>query len=90
MQCKDLRDVDMLLFILSTSSLKQMWVNTWDYEGLLKYSEIPPKVFNAKLRRLIERGLLSGCACGCRGDFEVTPEGKQWLENQFLTWIKGE
>ena len=29
----------------------------------------PEKLRLAKMRRLIERGLVEGCACGCRGDF---------------------
>lgn len=34
-------------------------------------AEHPPKVVQAKLRSMIRRGLIRGCACGCRGDFEV-------------------
>jgi hypothetical protein len=30
---------------------------------------VPSKVVLAKARRLIKRGKLSGCDCGCRGDF---------------------
>lgn len=33
--------------------------------------DVPPKVVQAKARRLVDRGVLSGCACGCRGDFEI-------------------
>lgn len=33
--------------------------------------EMPEKVIRAKARKLIRRGVLDGCACGCRGDFEV-------------------
>jgi len=29
----------------------------------------PTKVVKAKLNSLIKRGLVSGCICGCRGDF---------------------
>jgi hypothetical protein len=36
---------------------------------------VPAKVVLAKARRLIRRGLLSGCDCGCRGDFELTAKG---------------
>jgi hypothetical protein len=32
---------------------------------------VPLKVVLAKARKLIRRGLLTGCACGCRGEFEV-------------------
>src|SRR5215471_9823205 len=38
--------------------------------------EYPEKVLLAKLRRLVRRGLLAGCACGCRGDFSITDEGR--------------
>lgn len=31
----------------------------------------PPKVVRAKLKRLIEQGRITGCVCGCRGEFEV-------------------
>ena len=35
--------------------------------------DVPPKVILAKCRNLIKRGMLGGCGCGCRGDFEVKP-----------------
>lgn len=35
------------------------------------WSTVPPKVIRAKLDTLIKRGKLTGCTCGCRGDFEV-------------------
>lgn len=35
----------------------------------------PEKVVLAKARKLIRRGLLDGCYCGCRGDFELTHAG---------------
>ena len=31
----------------------------------------PPKVVLAKARSLLKRGLISGCGCGCRGDFRI-------------------
>jgi len=39
----------------------------------------PPKVILAKCCRLVEKGLLYGCACG-RGDFYLTDEGRFVLE----------
>jgi hypothetical protein len=35
-----------------------------------EYPNMPEKVVLAKAKRLIRRGLVDGCACGCRGDFE--------------------
>src|SRR5690349_3703343 len=48
------------------------WANRWDIAKALK---LPDKIVLAKLRKLIRRGLITGCACGCRGDFElpITP-----------------
>jgi hypothetical protein len=39
----------------------------------------PLKVVRAKARRLIGRGLMDGCGCGCRGDFEITAQGRALL-----------
>ena len=30
----------------------------------------------AKMRQMIKKDLVSGCCCGCRGDFELTEKGK--------------
>lgn len=54
----------------------------WNVEAVLAglpvdrapYDEVPgvpSKVVLAKAAKLIRRGLLHGCACGCRGDFEI-------------------
>jgi hypothetical protein len=32
---------------------------------------IPERLFLAKARGLMARGLLGGCACGCRGDYHL-------------------
>lgn len=33
-----------------------------------------------KAKQLIRRHLIVGCACGCRGDYEITPKGQEFLE----------
>lgn len=40
----------------------------WHVAEELKF---PEKVVLAKARRLLRRGTISGCGCGCRGDWEV-------------------
>jgi hypothetical protein len=42
-------------------------------------AEVTAKLGLAKMKRLIQRGLVSGCTCGCRGDFELTAKGKEYL-----------
>lgn len=53
------------------------WVHTWPvYEA---FDEIPEKVVHAKLSACLRKGYLTGCDCGCRGDFEVTPKGRELI-----------
>lgn len=51
----------------------------WDLHKL--WSTIPPKVIDAKLKKLVNQGLVSGCPCGCRGDFKVTETGRALIED---------
>ncbi|QIG61596.1 hypothetical protein SEA_SYRA333_86 [Mycobacterium phage Syra333] len=37
---------------------------------------VPYKVVLAKFRRCAGRGLVTGCDCGCRGDWELTRKGR--------------
>jgi len=34
-----------------------------------------PRLRHKKLASMVDRGLLGGCGCGCRGDFEITDKG---------------
>ena len=40
----------------------------------------PYKVGVGVMYNLVRRGLVSGCTCGCRGDFEITQKGLEFLE----------
>lgn len=42
------------------------------------HPEFPPKVLRAKMASLVRRGLIKGCACGCRGDFTINPPARQF------------
>lgn len=55
--------------------------DAWVFVGDLEYHlpEVPTKVIMAKMRALIRRKLIDGCACGCRGDFWVTEKGREYL-----------
>jgi len=35
-----------------------------------------------KMKNLIDSGLVNGCTCGCRGDFELTDEGQKLITTQ--------
>ena len=45
----------------------KVWGNLWML--LEELPEFPHKVVLAKLKHLVQRRVLDGCTCGCRGDF---------------------
>lgn len=54
------------------------WAMIWHVETF--FPGVPSKLLRAKLRRLMARGLVDGCDCGCRGDWHLTPNGwDAWL-----------
>ena len=73
--------------ILCCATRKMVSATRWDVATVLAghpelvetpmavqdWPNMPPKVVMAKAKRLMARGLLEGCACGCRGDYEVRP-----------------
>lgn len=68
MKCADLPDDDVLNVIAhSTRPLGATIGEVFD--GFPAY---PQKVVRAKLSKLLRRGVIKGCVCGCRGDFTVT------------------
>lgn len=69
MQAKNIDDDEFLALIATIQRRKGMWANTWDIEA--ERPDWPRKVYLAKAEKLIKRGRLSGCTCGCRGDFEA-------------------
>lgn len=87
MQAKDIPDVEVLKYL----SLRQgSWTCLW--YGHFKESDpsvsdvyysmpegTPQKVALAKMKALYKRGLVGGCGCGCRGDFEITDKGLELL-----------
>lgn len=54
-------------------------VRSASLDDLAEVLDFPWKVVAAKCRALVKRGLLDGCACGCRGDFVVTEAGCELL-----------
>lgn len=71
MQAKDITDEVMLAALTATRGRHGVasWSSLFDVRDHL--GSVPPKVTLAKLRSMIKRGVITGCACGCRGDFEL-------------------
>jgi hypothetical protein len=83
MQCKDIPDEPILQFL---ANRKGHWCNwtfgdAWDVHQAMPEGT-PNKLVLAKMRMLIRRGLVDGCDCGCRGDFEITDKGLQHLADR--------
>ncbi len=78
---KDISDEQALGAVRATRGAHGVpeWATLWDTQKHL--SGYPPKIVLAKLKSLIKRGALDGCACGCRGDFNI-PQDKLHRTNQ--------
>jgi hypothetical protein len=80
LQCKHIPDLPILEFLNRHDGQWCNWVfgNERDVH-LAMPTGLPEKIVLAKMRQLMARGLVDGCGCGCRGDFELTEKGKQFL-----------
>jgi hypothetical protein len=91
-QCKDLPEEPILIFLFELKSENKGWATRFeDYENSIYRAlpkNTPEKVALKKMEGLIERGLVSGCSCGCRGDFEITDKGIEYLKLKLEKWIK--
>lgn len=83
LQAKDIPDTQVLALIRLLRHPHRnpvdgwMWVHRWDLEPILGFW-YPEKVIMAKMRSLIRRGVVDGCPCGCRGDFEIIEDKTLW------------
>jgi hypothetical protein len=69
-QAKHIPDAAVLEVIDRVARKERRWTHTWDLDEALDF---PPKVILAKAASMIRRGVITGCSCGCRGDFERAP-----------------
>ena len=79
MQCKDIPDIDILLFLEQWDGIG--WCHWFgnEYERSVTRAfpaETPSKLVLAKMAKLIRRGVIDGCPCGCRGDFRLNDKGR--------------
>lgn len=77
MQCKDIPDMPILDLLAKNPETCYTWGEP--YSMISVRDAMPPgtpeKLQVAKMAMLIRRGLVGGCACGCRGDFVITAKG---------------
>ena len=79
MKCKNIPDRPVLQYLLLHKGQPCNWC--WAERNVAEAmpAETPDKLVLAKMRQLIKRGLVEGCGCGCRGDFEITAKGEVFL-----------
>lgn len=88
LQCKYIDDFPILETVENARGIGCNWYDGELYSVRQAMPMVPGKVAHAKMRQLISRGLVSGCKCGCRGDFELTEDGKIYLAAARLDRIK--
>ncbi len=71
MQAKDVPE-QAILALIPAESPTSIGISRWDIGRAMP--DVPEKVLLAKLRSMVKRGLIRGCACGCRGDFHLPSE----------------
>ena len=81
MKCSDICTVKILEYLNERQGQwTQLWYGNLKSDGAadVYYSmpeKTPRKLALAKMKNLHKRGLVGGCVCGCRGDFEITDKG---------------
>lgn len=82
MQAKDIPDVAMLQAVENARiAFGGAWaIRNRDLDPK-HFPGVPEKVCQAKRAKLIKRGLMQGCTCGCRGDFTLTDAGYEVLDS---------
>ncbi len=71
MKAADIPDEAMLAAItrdIAERRTRALGACTWTLAGREGW---PTKVAGAKLRKMERRGIVDGCACGCRGDWTI-------------------
>ncbi len=92
MKCKDIPDRPILEFLAKLDRAEIQFGDWFPSMGVVwnqvphsVQHAMPPEVLGkdrlvrAKMGQLIKRGLVYGCVCGCRGDFCLSPFGKERL-----------
>lgn len=81
MKCKDIPNKPILRFLKE----QDRWCTYGNSMFMPTVQDVmptdtPTKLQLSKMKQLIKRGLVDGCTCGCRGDFEITSKGLEYLE----------
>lgn len=97
MHCKDILEAPILERIYDIN-VGGSWVFRWWLDNVSgpqfldafpDGKETPDKLVVAKMAKLIKRGLVKGCDCGCRGDYVITAKGAEVIGRPPQTIVVG-
>lgn len=87
MKCSDIPDEPILRFLAGVDIVNGERVWATHNHGFVMPSvrkcfppEAPDKLVLAKMRQMLRRGVVTGCGCGCRGDWVITAKGLTELD----------
>ena len=91
MKTATISDIDVLRFLARHQG---RWATWGEGHGMPTVRDAmpkgtPEKLQLAKMRRLHKRGLVGGCTCGCRGDWEITDLGLEFIGEKRTTPYSG-
>ena len=81
MQCKDIPEKP-ILELMEKFTPRWCFLYWPDAENCVLHAMpkgVHRHLVQAKMAQMIKKGLVSGCACGCRGDFTITEKGRKTL-----------
>ncbi len=86
MKCADISDSLILEFL---AQHQDTWATWGDPYGMPTVQHAMPdgtphKLQRAKMGQLCKRDLIDGCMCGCRGDYEITDKGLEFIGQERL------
>lgn len=75
-KCSDIPDQPILDFLTQLDGKWATWFTPHPEMKMPSVLSVMPggtteKLALAKMRKLMKRGLVNGCGCGCRGDFVI-------------------
>lgn len=85
MKCKDILDKPVVEFVRKHGGVGCNWYDLDNNPRSVVHAMpkgMPQKLVLAKMKQLLKRGLVNGCGCGCRGDFEITDKGNAFLSTE--------
>lgn len=88
MKCSDIPNIDILWFILCVNRVGRGIPCTFTNRGPFNIARgmppgTPEKLRLKKMSSLMRKGLITGCPCGCTGNFFITEKGKEYLKKHF-------